>query len=845
MARVEIASQSWGVIQDTLGNSQGGQTVTIKNTDATNATHWSAITGGTSSTGTIVTNSDGTIPRYIESGTYDVTVQGVTRRVEVVDGPTGQQVVNVRSAPYSAIGNGTTDDTTAVQAAVTAAAGGTCFFPEGTYLVTTAITVPADTTIRGAGWGSILKVGGPAHTSGSVNGFTSTSTSRVMIESLKIIGPEDGTMTTANGVDFGKGIFFDTVTDYVIRDVHVSRFNIQGIYVGVGVRGRITGCTVMEMYSGNGISLDGLSIDNVISGNTLKDIADDGIGLHNGSARSIVSNNTITNTNFGRGVDVYGAPDTIVMGNTMRDIGGVGAAGRGIYLSIGVGSTVPHRCVIVGNSIYNADDQGILVDAGAVQIDDTLISSNYIRGSGDQGIYLAGKVNRCSIVGNQIVDGAANGIYAEHSGANIPTKIFIDGNQINGNGSYGIQATSLTTDVQLGRNDLNGNATQAVNMPIPSATSSGTMALPRHSGIVSVTGTTNISTITLSAVGEVLTLQFTASLTILTGGNIALQGPLSVASGDTLTLISDGSATWQVVSHTVSRGVRLPVRAGSTANVTLTAPGATIDGVTMAAGDRMLLKDQTTASQNGIYIWNGAASTATRATDANTAGKLTDTLQVTVDEGTINRDSIFALTTNKPITLETTALRFTRVHPATTVSSHPIGSAYQPTNSKLENLPRDTVGLTNQATLATGTIRVFPMGILRAGDTLTNINLQVGTTASAGITNSWAGVARLSDRVILAISATSTATTAANTKKTFPFAASFTAEKDEVLVGFVMYQATTVPSLFGIVHGNVSIISEPPVVNGISNTGQTTPLTVGTALTAFTADTEMIYAFCE
>lgn len=49
------------------------------------------------------------------------------------------------------------------------------------------------------------------------------------------------------------------------------------------------------------------------------------------------------------------------------------------------------------------------------------------------------------------------------------------------------------------------------------------------------------------------------------------------------------------------------VRVATVANITLSGPGATIDGVAMAANDRVLVKDQSTASQNGIYIWNGGA----------------------------------------------------------------------------------------------------------------------------------------------------------------------------------------------------------------------------------------------
>lgn len=80
------------------------------------------------------------------------------------------------------------------------------------------------------------------------------------------------------------------------------------------------------------------------------------------------------------------------------------------------------------------------------------------------------------------------------------------------------------------------------------------------------------------------------------------------------------------------------VRAASVANITLTGPGATIDGVTMVNGDRFLAKDQTTGSQNGIYIWNGAAVAATRASDADTAAELL-AATVRVVSGTVNANT--------------------------------------------------------------------------------------------------------------------------------------------------------------------------------------------------------------
>lgn len=110
------------------------------------------------------------------------------------------------------------------------------------------------------------------------------------------------------------------------------------------------------------------------------------------------------------------------------------------------------------------------------------------------------------------------------------------------------------------------------------------------------------------------------------------------------------------------------VRAASTANVNIASPGATIDGVSLVVGDRVLLKNQTTGSQNGIYIWNGAATAMTRATDADTSAEMSSGVTVAVEEGGTNVDSLWILTTNNPITLGTTSLTFTQI-PTTATSA--------------------------------------------------------------------------------------------------------------------------------------------------------------------------------
>lgn len=75
------------------------------------------------------------------------------------------------------------------------------------------------------------------------------------------------------------------------------------------------------------------------------------------------------------------------------------------------------------------------------------------------------------------------------------------------------------------------------------------------------------------------------------------------------------------------------VRVASVGNIVLATPGTTIDGVTMATSDRVLLKNQTTQTENGIYLWNGAATAMTRTVDADLFDELEAAI-VTASEGT-------------------------------------------------------------------------------------------------------------------------------------------------------------------------------------------------------------------
>lgn len=99
------------------------------------------------------------------------------------------------------------------------------------------------------------------------------------------------------------------------------------------------------------------------------------------------------------------------------------------------------------------------------------------------------------------------------------------------------------------------------------------------------------------------------------------------------------------------------VRAATTANITLSAP-QTIDGVSVIAGDRVLVKNQTTTSENGIYVVGAGAWT--RATDFDAAGEA-DAAATYVMQGTTLADTVWTVTTDPPITIGTTGLTWAQI----------------------------------------------------------------------------------------------------------------------------------------------------------------------------------------
>lgn len=153
-----------------------------------------------------------------------------------------------------------------------------------------------------------------------------------------------------------------------------------------------------------------------------------------------------------------------------------------------------------------------------------------------------------------------------------------------------------------------------------------------------------------------------------TTGKLIKDGGLARDTDGTLAANSDSKIPSQKAVKTYVDGKvaglswKQAVRAATTAAGTLStafANGQTIDGVTLATGDRILIKNQSTAADNGLYVVAASGAPA-RSTDADAGSELVNATCY-VSEGTANADTQWTCTTNAPITVGSTALAFAQL----------------------------------------------------------------------------------------------------------------------------------------------------------------------------------------
>ena len=167
---------------------------------------------------------------------------------------------------------------------------------------------------------------------------------------------------------------------------------------------------------------------------------------------------------------------------------------------------------------------------------------------------------------------------------------------------------------------------------------------------------TNASTARTNLGLGTIATQDSSNVTI-TGGSITGMGSPSAAS--------DVTTKNYVDTLVAGLKTRIITRVATTANINLTTDlqnGDTLDGITLVTGDKVLVKNQTSVDENGIYDVV-ASGTATRNADYDTISELAGQI-VVVQEGSTHADDLFLCTTDSDAVLETDDITFTQVFPS-------------------------------------------------------------------------------------------------------------------------------------------------------------------------------------
>ena len=202
---------------------------------------------------------------------------------------------------------------------------------------------------------------------------------------------------------------------------------------------------------------------------------------------------------------------------------------------------------------------------------------------------------------------------------------------------------------------------------------------------IQFTGSGTAATYDLTTAGKALLDDADASAqrTTLGLGTIATQNSNNVTvTGGSVTGLGDPSvsseaATKNYVDQAVAGlRTRIIAEAATTANIDLTADlenGDTLDGVTLVTGDRVLVKDQTNATQNGLYIVV-ASGTASRDPEHDTIAELSGQM-IVVNQGTSNDNKIFLCTTDSSATIGVSNITYSQITPANVGTVTSVGVA--------------------------------------------------------------------------------------------------------------------------------------------------------------------------
>lgn len=375
---------------------------------------------------------------------------------------TPRGVLNVRE--FGAVGDGVTDDTAAIQAALYAAAGGELYFPPGDYAWTGIKFIPSDTTLTGVPGRSILtRIGEPDDWAEmwkmacftNLNWYTNTD-KNIHLYGLSCRWAEDSPEphTTPGGGTF---VRLACVDKFSVDHCESFNSNESNIYAGDCHHGTITN-NYIHGFADTGIGLASCT-DVVISGNV---VVDGGDGISVIGEPAVVVSESYTTPDFSNNI--------VVSGNVVRDMYAIG-----IGMGDGGSDADNSRYVVSGNMLDNCR-VSIVVNGSDINVANNVVSDPGVAGiwvhpantdyqsrpcarisvtgntvSGyDLGLVYAGEgiivgsdqndsgvLSDVLVANNVVSDAAYDGIRVRATGASAAfSHLSIVGNVLSGNGRY-------------------------------------------------------------------------------------------------------------------------------------------------------------------------------------------------------------------------------------------------------------------------------------------------------------------------------------------------------------------------------------------------------------------------